>query len=77
MGINQNVITIEPAPGNETAGRTMFQAPADSRAAHQLWVFLIENLRPGFCVKLSSGQSALDAMTGGKLPPAQYREVME
>ena len=77
MNTSQNVITIEPAAGNETAGGTMFRAPADNRAARSLWVFLVENLQPGFFVGLSSGVNELTQLSGGKLPPAQYQEVMK
>lgn len=77
MNTSQNVITIEPAAGNEAAGGTMFRAPADNRAARALWVFLAENIQPGFIVELSNGVSELTRLSGDKLPPDLYQKVME
>lgn len=74
---SQNVITIEPGPDNGRAGGTIFRAPADKQAARALWVFLVENLQPGFVVELSNGVSELTRPSGHKLPPDLYKKVME
>lgn len=76
MDTSQNVITIEPGPGNGRAGGTLFRAPADNQAARQLWVFLVESLQPGFVVDLSNGISELTRPSGQKLPPDLYKKVM-
>ena len=76
MNTSQNVITIEPGSENGRAGGTMFRAPADVKAARSLWVFLVENLQPGFMVELSTGHSELAQPSGKPLPPALYAEVM-
>lgn len=69
--MNDNVISIEGQ-----SGKTIFKAPADNSAARALWVFLVENLRPGFDVELSNGVSELTQMSGNKLPPDLYAKVM-
>jgi hypothetical protein len=78
MNDSQHVITIEPSPDNTGAGGVMFRAPADNQAARQLWVFLVENLRPGFVVELSSydGAAELTRLSGAKLSPELYAAVM-
>lgn len=75
MNDSRNVITIEPE-GNGRADGTIFRAPADTRAARQLWVFLVENLQPGFVIELSDGVSDLTRPSGQKLPPDLYTKVM-
>jgi len=75
MNDSQNVITIEPAMNGRTGG-SIFRAPADNHAARQLWVFLVENLQPGFVVELSNGASELTRPSGAKLPPELYAKVM-
>ena len=75
MNDSQNVITIEAA-GNGRAGGTIFRAPADNQAARALWVFLVENLQPGFIVELSNGAAELTRPSGQKLPPDLYAKVM-
>lgn len=77
-----NVIWIEPLPdtemtGAQHSGQIVFPAPNDNAAARALWVFLVENIRPGFVVELSNGVSELTRLSGDKLPPALYRKVME
>lgn len=62
---------------------SIFQAPADKYAARQLWVFLVDNLRPGFIVELSTladdGQPAaeLTRLSGHKVTPELYASLME
>jgi hypothetical protein len=47
-----------------------FPAPADARVARQLWVFLVENLRPGFVVGIGDEDGLLTAApSGSKVPP--------
>ncbi|MCA9872489.1 MAG: hypothetical protein KC441_02510 [Anaerolineales bacterium] len=75
MNDSQNVIKIEPE-GNGGAGGTIFRAPADNQAARTLWVFLVENLQPGFVVELSNGVSKLTRPSGQKLPPDLYTKVV-
>lgn len=77
MNTSQNVITIEPAGDNVAPGGTMFRAPVDNRAARQLFVFLVENLKPGFVVELTNGVSELTRPSGKKLPAALYEKLME
>lgn len=69
--MTDNVISIEGQSGG-----TIFKAPADNDAARALWVFLVENLRPGFAVELSNSISELTRMSGSKLPPDLYAKVM-
>lgn len=69
--MNDNVISIEGQSGG-----TIFKAPADNSAARALWMFLVENLRPGFDVELSNGVSELTQMSGGSLLPDMYAKVM-
>lgn len=75
MNDSQNVITIERGDGQ--AGGAIFRAPADNQAARALWVFMVENLNPGFVVELSNGAAELTRPSGQKLPPDLYRRVME
>ena len=76
MNTSQNIIIIEPGSENSRAGGTMFRAPADNQAARALWVFLVENLQPGFVVELSNGVSELTRPSGNQLPPELYAKVM-
>ncbi len=48
-----NTITIRKTD-QPTGPATMFKAPDDPHAAHALWVFLAENIQPGFVVELAS-----------------------
>lgn len=79
MNTSRNVISIETIDGNGRGGGTIFRAPADNRAARQLWVFLVENLKPGFVVELSilDGAAELFRPSGQKLPPELYKKVMD
>lgn len=74
MNDSQNVITIERKDGG--AGGAIFRAPANNQAARQLWVFLVENLQPGFIVELSNGAAELTRPSGQKLPHDLYKLVM-
>lgn len=73
----QNIITIEPIHSNGNVGSTLFGAPTDNQVAWQLWVFLVENLQPGFVVKLSNETSELTYQSGRKLPLDMYKGVMQ
>jgi hypothetical protein len=55
----------------------MFRAPDDSHAARALWVFLVENLKPGHVVELSSGAAELTRPSGEKIPAPLYEKIME
>ncbi len=74
MNDSQNVITIERSNGQ--AGGAIFRAPADNHAARALWVFLVENLQPGFVVELSNGVAELTRPSGAALPAELYQKVM-
>lgn len=56
---------------------TTFIAPSNSYAARQLWVFLVENLRPGLEVTLSLKHVRLRRDSGQKVPAGLYRRVMD
>jgi hypothetical protein len=54
-----------------------FPAPADAYAARRLWVFLVENLRPGFVVGIGDEDGLLTAApSGSKVPADRYKEIM-
>ena len=76
MNTSQNVITIEPTGEDGRTGSIMFRAPADIRAARSVWVFLVENLQPGFMVELSTNSSELSQASGKPVPPELYAQVM-
>jgi hypothetical protein len=73
--MSDNMIIIEPIEAGGDA--VMFRAPADNQAARQLWIFLVENLRTGFVVELSSfgGAAELTRPSGAKLPAALYEKI--
>lgn len=77
MNTSEHVISIEKRDGS--AGGTLFRAPADNLAARQLWVFLVENLQPGFVVELSSqnGAAELTRPSGDKMPIELYARIMD
>ena len=56
---------------------TMFTAPGNVYAARQLWVFLVENLRPGLEVTLSHKHVQLRRDSGRKITPELYRRIMD
>lgn len=72
---SQHVISIESKEGDR--GGVIFPAPADITLAKSLWVFLVENLQPGFVVELSSfdGAAELTRPSGQKLSPELYARV--
>lgn len=61
----------------------MFPAPADKYAARSLWVFLVDNLKPGFVVGLSINDSEGESISelvrpsGRKVPIELYESLME
>ena len=61
----------------------MFPAPADKYAARSLWVFLVDNLQPGFTVHLAIQDRAGDAAaeivrrSGHKVTPELYASLMD
>lgn len=57
--------------------QTVFPAPRDSRPARSLWVFLVENLRPGLEVELIHSNQRLVRDSGKKLSIELYRRVMD
>jgi hypothetical protein len=63
VNTSQNVISIDTAVGDNAI---MFRAAADDTAAFALWVFLVENIRPGFFIELVLG-------TKGDLPARMVR----
>lgn len=69
------VITIFEQDGKRPC--TMFPAPADTYAARSLWVFLVDNLQPGFVVELGDDVSEITRCSGHKVPPELYRSLMD
>lgn len=60
-----NTITIRK-PDQPTGPATMFKAPDDPHAARALWLFLAENLQPGFVLELASADGrAITQPSGG------------
>ncbi|MFW5941918.1 MAG: hypothetical protein ACOC9V_06125 [Chloroflexota bacterium] len=57
--------------------RSMFPAPENRFVARSLWVFLVENLRPGLVVDLRNGPSVISRETGAKVPIELYKTLME
>ena len=55
----------------------MFLAPPDSHAARTLWIFLVENLRPGLEVTLAIGGIRLRHASGQKVPIEVYSRIMD
>jgi hypothetical protein len=69
-----NVMTVS----ENGQGVTMFQAPDNRHVAGQLWVFLVENLRPGLNVDLSvPGLGSLKSETAVKLSAEQCADIMD
>jgi hypothetical protein len=54
----------------------MFRGPDNPYVSRALWVYLVENLKPGRVVELSNGAAGLTRPTGQKVPPALYAKVM-
>lgn len=79
--MSNKVITILDVSGSRP--RMMFPAPADKYAARSLWVFLVDNLKPGFVVGLSINDSEGESMSeltrpsGRKVPIELYESLME
>ena len=61
----------------------VFPAPDDKYMARSLWVFLVDNLRPGFIVHLSIDEGSGEVMpeiarpSGQQVPTALRRKLME
>lgn len=53
-----------------------FPAPADRRAARNLWCFLVGNLQPGFAVELVEGEAKISWASGDKVPVHLYERLM-
>lgn len=69
-----NAITIMGETGQPEA---MFQAPTDRTVAANLWVYLVENLRPGLTVELSLPElGILTNETAVKIPVERYTAIM-
>lgn len=73
--MSSKVITIFDEGGSRP--RTMFPAPADKYAARSLWVFLVDNLQPGFVVQLGDEASEITRPSGRKVPIELYESLME
>ena len=61
----------------------MFRAPADKYAARSLWVFLVDNLRPGLTVQLAiddgagDGAAEITRSSGRKVTAELYASLMD
>lgn len=53
-----------------------FPAPADKYVARSLWVFLADNLQPGFIVELGDGVPEITRASGVKVPIGLYESLM-
>ena len=51
-------------------------APAERRAARNLWCFLVANLKSGFVLALSEGDEKLAWPSGEKVPVHLYERLM-
>lgn len=56
---------------------TMFPAPPNKYVARQLWVFLVDNLQPGFIVQLGSQFSEITRPSARKVTPELYKSLMD
>lgn len=71
------------AISNEKGPVTVFRAPPNKWAARELWVFLVDNLRPGFTVELvthaDDGSAAAELIrpSGRKVTPELYASLMD
>ena len=57
--------------------RLMFPAPGEKYIARSLWVFLVDNLRPGFVVELGNEYSEITRPSGQRVPIELYESLME
>lgn len=53
-----------------------FPVPADEYVARSLWVFLVDNLQPGFIVELGDGAPEITRASGMKVPTELYETLM-
>lgn len=69
-----NVLTIS----EDGQGVAMFQAPDNRHVASQLWIFFVENLRPGLTVDLSvPGLGNLESETAVKITAERYAVIKD
>lgn len=61
---------------NENLPVITFPAPADKYVARSLWVFLVDNLQPGFIVELGDEVSEITRVSGMKVPIELYSSLM-
>lgn len=79
--MSNTVISIFDESG--THPHMMFPTPKDKYMARSLWVFLVDNLKPGFVVTLSINDdknetvSELVRPSGQKVPIELYESLME
>jgi len=67
--------TISVYDGDGRPAQT-FPAPADRRAARNLWCFLVGNLQPGFTVRLAEGEANISWPSGDNVPVHLYEQLM-
>lgn len=56
--------------------QVIFRAPEDPYVARTLWVYLVENLKPGWLVGLHDPSGMLARHSGDRVPPKIYAAVM-
>ena len=69
----KRTIIIETDEGT----KMILPAPGDKFFARQFWVFLVENLQPGFTVILQSGPAELTRRSSTNVTIDLYRSLME
>lgn len=55
---------------------TILALPTDRYLARQLFVFLVENMQPGWGMVLIEGHKAVSVYSGEKLSQELYEEIM-
>lgn len=71
-----NFISIKPTTGDSDG--VMFRVADDRHVSRQLWIFMIENIRPGFVVTLQvMGGGELSQASGNKVGAVEYRRLMD
>lgn len=68
-----NTISVHDGKGRPVHS---FPAPAERRAARNLWCFLVGNLQPGFTVGLAEGKAKITRASGDKVPVHLYERLM-
>jgi hypothetical protein len=61
-----NTITIKPTPEARTQDAVMFRLPDNEHVAHGIFLFLAENLQPGFVVELAADGRSITQPSGLK-----------